>query len=79
MTVEKLDCDMIQKLLGLLNPLHGSMDRQVYNQVTDEHELDAPSDREYDITITAKQVHEFTWAVMLLEARLRDYIPPTAA
>lgn len=74
-----MDRETIQTLLDLLNPLHGSVDRQVYSQVTDERELDAPSDREYDINITVRQERDLTQAVMILESRLRDSSPPLGA
>lgn len=74
-----MDRETIQTLLDLLNPLHGSVDRQVYEQVTDERELDAPSDREYSVNITVRQERDLTQAVMILESRLRDFNPPTAA
>ena len=76
--MEKLDRDLIvdretvRTLLELLNPLHGSLDRQVTEQFTDERELGAPPDREYDVNVTAKQERDLTQAVLILENRLRQ-------
>jgi len=67
-----LDRETIQTLLDLLNPLHGSLDEQVYEQFTDERELDAPPDREYGVNVTAQQERDLTQAVKILENRLRD-------
>ena len=75
----EMDLETIRILLDLLNPLHGEIDRQLPNQFTDEHEWDAPTDREYNVNITAKMERDLTQAVMILERRKRDYIPPTAA
>lgn len=74
-----MDLETIQILLDLLNPLHGEIDRQLPAQFTDEHEWDAPADREYNINITARMERDLTQAVMILERRKRDHIPPTAA
>lgn len=74
-----MDIETINTLLDLLNPLHGSMDRQVNDQRTDEDYMDPPDDREYAVDITARQERDLTQAVMILEQRRRDYIPPTAA
>lgn len=67
-----MDRETIQILLDLLNPLHGSLDKQVMGQVTDERELDAPSDREYNVDVTARHERDLTQAVMILESRLKD-------
>lgn len=74
-----MDIETISILLDLLNPLHGSMDRQVNDQRTDEDYMDPPADREYAVNITARQERDLTQAVMILERRRRDYTPPTAA
>lgn len=79
MAQERLDLETIQALLDLLNPLHGEIDRQLPAQFTDEHEWDAPPDREYNVNITAKMERDLTQAVLILERRRRDFIPPTAA
>jgi hypothetical protein len=75
---EKLGPAIIAELLELLSPILGSIDRQLSPQLTDERELDAPDDREYEVTITARQERDLTQAVCILERRLRDFIPPTA-
>jgi hypothetical protein len=77
--VSDMDLETVQILLDLLNPLHGEIDRQLPNQFTDEEEWDAPADREYNVNITAQMERDLTQAVMILERRRRDYIPPTAA
>lgn len=74
-----MDRETIQILLDLLNPMHGEIDRQLPAQFTDEREWDAPPDREYSVNITAKMERDLTQAVMILERRLRDFIPLTAA
>ena len=61
--------ETIKTLLDLLNPLHESIDRQVMDQVTDERELDAPSDREYDVVVTARQERDLARAIIILESR----------
>lgn len=67
-----MDIETIQVLLDLLNPLHGSLDKQVMAQITDERELDAPSDREYNIDVTARMERDLTQAVCILEDRKRQ-------
>lgn len=67
-----MDLETIQTLLDLLTPLHGSIDRQVMDQVTDERDLDAPSDREYSVNITVRQDRDLTQAVLILEDRKRQ-------
>ena len=80
MILEKLDCPKsIQAILDLLNPLHGTIDKQLPGQFTDEREWDAPPDREYNVNITAKMERDLTQVVMVLERRLRDFNPPLGA
>lgn len=67
-----MDLETIQTLLDLLNPLHGSLDLQVTEQITDERELDAPKDREYAVNVTAQQERDLTQAVLILEDRKRQ-------
>lgn len=67
-----MDLETIQILLDLLNPLHGSVDKQIMDQVTDERELDAPSDREYNVDVTARMERDLTQAVCILEDRKRQ-------
>ena len=73
-----MDQETIQILLDLLNPLHGSLDRQVYDEKRGA-EFDAPRDAEYDVTVTVQQERDLTQAVCILESRLRDFKPPVAA
>ncbi len=65
----EMNRETIKTLLDLLNPLHESIDRQVMDQVTDERELDAPSDREYDVVVTARQERDLARAIIILESR----------
>jgi hypothetical protein len=58
-------------LLDLLNPLHGSLDRQTYDVRLAEN-FDAPRDREYDVTVTAQQQRDLNQAVVILEQRNGD-------
>lgn len=74
-----MDKETIQILIDLLNPLHGSLDRQVTSQWTDESELEPPRDREYNVDVTVQMERDLTQAVMILERRLRDINPPVAA
>ena len=64
-----------QILLDLLNPLHGSIDRQTYDEKVKE-DFDAPRDREYNVDITSQMDRDLTQAVLILESRLRDFNPP---
>jgi hypothetical protein len=63
-----MDRETIQTLLDLLNPLHGALDRQTYDEKVREN-FDAPRDAEYEVTITAQQERDLTQAVMILENR----------
>lgn len=62
--------DTIQTLLDLLNPLHGSLDRQLYDERIHE-ELEIPKDREYAVDVTEQQERDLTQAVLILENRRR--------
>lgn len=73
-----MDKETIQILLDLLNPLHGEIDRQTYDEKVKE-DFDAPRDREYNVDITAQMDRDLTQAVCILESRLRDFNPPVAA
>jgi len=66
-----MDRETIQTLLELLNPLHGSLDRQFLDKVS-EHPLGAHPDDEHDVIITTQQEHDLTQAVCILEDRLRQ-------
>jgi hypothetical protein len=63
-----MDAETIQTLLDLLNPLHGSLDKQTYDEKMRE-EFDAPRDREYEVTVTAQQERDLNQAVLILEDR----------
>jgi len=63
------DTETLQTLLELLNPLHGSLDEQTYDEKYADN-FDAPADREYVVTVTAKQERDLTQAVLILEQRL---------
>lgn len=66
-----MDRETTQTLLDLLNPLHGEIDRQTYDQKVREN-FDAPADAEYNVDITARMDRDLTQAVMILENRLRQ-------
>jgi hypothetical protein len=62
----QMDTETIQTLLDLLNPLHGSLDKQIYIDVHNP-DYDAPSDAEYSVTITAQMERDLTQSVLILE------------
>ena len=62
--------ETVQILLDLLNPLHGELDKQTYDEKLAQN-FDAPRDAEYEVTITAQQERDLTQAVCFLESRLR--------
>lgn len=66
-----MDAETIKTLLDLLNPLHGSLDKQTYDEKMRE-DFDAPKDREYDVAVTAQEERDLTQAVLILEDRLRQ-------
>jgi hypothetical protein len=68
-----VDKETIQTLLDLLNPLHGSLDRQTYDDKIRAN-FDLPGDNEYDVTVTAQQERDLTQAVCILENRLRSCV-----
>ncbi len=59
----------IETLLALLNPLHGELDRQTYDEKVSLC-FDAPRDHEYAVTVTAQMERDLTQAVCILENRL---------
>lgn len=63
--------ETIQTLLDLLNPLHGELDRQTYDDKLHEN-FDAPRDAEYHVNITAQMERDLTQAVLILEDRKRQ-------
>jgi hypothetical protein len=73
-----MDRETIQTLLDLLNPLHGSLDKQTYDEKV-KADFDTPGDAEYNVDITAQQERDLCQAVMILESRLRDFNPPLGA
>lgn len=66
-----MDKETIQTLLDLLNPLHGSLDKQTYD-VKLRESFSVPADAEYDVSVTAQQERDLTQAVCILEDRLRS-------
>lgn len=66
-----MDRETIQILLDLLNPLHGSLDKQTYDEKIKEN-FDAPADCEYAVNVTAQQERDLTQAVLILQDRLRQ-------
>jgi hypothetical protein len=65
-----MDRETIEVLLDLLIPLHGSLDRQTYDEQMRSN-FDAPGDAEYEVTITSQQERDLSQAVSILENRLR--------
>jgi hypothetical protein len=63
-----MDAETIQTLLDLLNPLHGEIDRQTYDEKVREN-FDVPADLEYNVDITARMERDLTQAVLILEDR----------
>lgn len=70
-STNEMDKETIQTLLDLLNPLHGSLDRQTYDEKVKQN-FDAPGDAEYAVNVTSQQERDLTQAVCILESRLRD-------
>lgn len=68
---ETLDAETIKTLLDLLDPLHGSLDEQTYDEKMKE-ELDLPRDAEFDVRVTVQQERDLTQAVLILEDRERQ-------
>ena len=66
-----MDRETIQIVLDLLNPLHGELDRQTYDQKVRDN-FDAPANAEYNVDITARMERDLTQAVCILENRLRQ-------
>ena len=66
-----MDKDTIRTLLLLLNPLHGSLDLQTYDEKVKEN-FDAPRDAEYNVNVTAQMERDLTQAVCILEDRLKQ-------
>lgn len=73
-----IDQETIQALLDLLNPLHGSLDKQTYDEKVRE-DFNAPDDREYDVSVTARQERDLCQAVVMLERRQRETLTDPAA
>jgi hypothetical protein len=71
-----LDRETVQTLLDLLNPLHGSLDEQTYDEKADQN-FDAPADAVYSVEVTAQMERDLTQAVKILESRRRDTDQPT--
>lgn len=66
--------ETLDTLLALLNPLHGSLDRQTYDERVQEN-FDAPRDREYSVEVTAQMERDLTQAICIIENRLRTKSP----
>jgi hypothetical protein len=64
----QMDKGTVRTLLDLLNPLHGSLDRQTYDEKAKQN-FDAPGDFEYAVNVTAQQERDLTQAVLILENR----------
>lgn len=70
-----MDHESIQVLLALINPIHGELDRQTYDEQVKEG-FDALPEREYAVNVTAQQMRDLTQAVCFLEARSVDARTP---
>ncbi len=68
-----MDHETIQILLDLLNPLHGSLDNQMF-PIRKNEELEIPRDAEYAVTVSEGQERDLTQAVSILEDRKRQAI-----
>ena len=64
----------INILLNLLNPLHGELDKQSYDEKLSQN-FDAPPDAEYNVNITAQMERDLTQAVLILESRRAAIAP----
>lgn len=73
-----VDRETAQTVLDLLNPLHGELDRQVYDERMRE-ELEVPRDREWEVSVTEGMERDLTQAVCILENRLRERGQPDTA
>lgn len=67
---KSMDIETIQTLIDLLNPLHGSLDEQTYDEKVREG-FDGPPDAEYVVRVTAQMERDLSQAVCILESRLR--------
>lgn len=65
-----IDRETAQILLDLLNPLHGTLDRQFLDR-GERHPMGALPEDEEDVIITVQQERDLTQAVCILENRLR--------
>jgi hypothetical protein len=66
-----VDRETVRTLLDLLNPLHGSLDEQTYDEKKHD-DFDAPDDAEYSVNVTARQERDLRQAVLILENRMRQ-------
>lgn len=66
-----MDRETTKTVLDLLNPLHGSLDRQTYDEKRAEN-FDGPRDFEHTVVVTSQQERDLTQAVCILESRLAE-------
>lgn len=66
-----MDSETLQMILGLINPLHGKLDKQCYDEKLRES-FDAEPDAELEVTITFQDERNLNQAVLILESKLRD-------
>ena len=66
-----VDIETVQIILDLLNPLHGSLDKQISDERLRDY-YETPPDREWEVTITNQMERDLTQAVIILENRLRE-------
>lgn len=61
-------------LLDLLNPLHGRLDKQTYDNKRQDN-FDTHPDTEHSVEITSKMEGDLTKAVLILEGKLTAALP----
>lgn len=66
-----------ETLLDLLNPLHGSLDKQLYDERSRE-EWEIPPDCEHHVIVTEKMERDLTKAVLILEGKVPAPVIPSA-
>lgn len=76
-TAAHVDLETVQTLLDLLNPMHGELDRQLYDdRMRTEYEV--PRERDWGVRITEGMERDLTQAVLILEDRKERFATPAA-
>lgn len=71
-TVVTIDRATLQRILDLINPLHGDLDRQTHDEKIKSADLGLPPDYRFDTGVLAEHERGLTDAVVLLEAALKE-------